>query len=143
MNRIKNLFLSVLVIVPGMLHAQGLTVKECEQAADKGVFLAQVELGFLYFSGTSQVLETHPKDYVKAMHYLQMAATNSETQGKETLRLKTICRAYLAQLYAYGERYDKRLKYDIYDAFFWAYAALSFGLDAGISEAKANLEYIK
>lgn len=134
MNRIKNLFLSVLVIVPGMLHAQGLTVKECEQAADKGVFLAQVELGFLYFSGTSQVLETHPKDYVKAMHYLQMAATNSETQGKETLRLKTICMAYLAQLYAYGERYDKRLKYDIYDAFFWAYAALSFGLDAGISE---------
>lgn len=113
---------------------KSLTIEECKQAAEKGIFLAQVDLAFLYFTGHSQVLGMIPQDYVKTMHYLQLAALNSAANGKETQKLKVLCMAYLAQLYEWGHEHDKRLKISSDEAFFWAYAALSNELDSDCGE---------
>ena len=128
--------MSILSITLSLIgtNAQELTIEECKLAAEKGNFRAQAELGFLYFQGRSQVLGVIPQDYVKSMHYLQLAALNSAAKGKETSKLKAICMAYLAQLYAAGHEHDKRLKTDLDEAFFWAYAALSNGLNSDYGE---------
>ncbi|WP_025830782.1 SEL1-like repeat protein [Bacteroides stercorirosoris] len=136
MNKIKRLIMSILSITLSLIgtNAQELTIEECKLAAEKGIFLAQADLGFLYFTGHSQVLGTIPQDYVKSMHYLQLAALNSAARGKETSKLKVLCMAYLAQLYEWGHEHDKRLKTDHDEAFFWAYAALSNELSSDCGE---------
>lgn len=126
----------MLIIVSNMfeIKGQGFTLAECTQAAEQGVFIAQVDLAFLYYSGYSTVLGTHPKDYVKSMLYFHLALMNTAANGKETKKLKAKCMAHLALLYGHGELYDSKLSSDKDKAFFWAYAALSNGFNSDNSE---------
>ncbi len=118
-----------IALLPDKVCAQTFSLSENEEAAEDGSFLAQINLGELYLSGSSDKIFDYPSNVangIKAEHYYLMAVDNPESGGKAD-SLKVICMAHLSLLHKRGNEIDKRFETNSDKAFYWAYSCLRHG----------------